>query len=85
MRRFAASHHLDHLTRLTIRDTDLGPEGAAALAGSPHLAGLTHLTLRNTALRVDGVRALAAGTHFSSEMAIEVDGFGRGRFADFRD
>ena len=59
---------------------EIGPDGAAALAGSPHLAGLQSLHLGRNRIGEAGAGALASSPYLGN--LVFLAGFGNGLSAD---
>jgi uncharacterized protein (TIGR02996 family) len=70
----AASPWLRRLRRLCVRNSRVGPSGAAALARSPHLAGLSVLVLSGTDVEAEGAKALVHSPYLTRLSALDLAG-----------
>lgn len=61
-------------TQLTLRENDIGDQGAQALAGAPALAGCRALFLARNQIGDEGVAALAGSVHLSGIEQLGVGG-----------
>ena len=64
---------LGNVTRLDLMGNDIGPTGAAALAGSPHVSNLTWLNLEWNRFDAAGAVALAASPSLSRLRTLKLD------------